>query len=236
MDIWKVIQNVLLIIVLLLFSCNRKKDQEIESKSDVKTEIISENLTESGADTAYSKSAKLFAAEVLKENVQVHTFLPDSKKPYHLKILQTQGLQTITAYSNKKYPKNREPSHYEHFVLFTATYNTNETAKSSYDRIKSDSKYGWTDLNNLSGEVKERVRILATYAKYGGMIIQKENHIFSLVKTCGETPIGGKWTDYENKFVQYITENGEEIEILSANCGRDRYQVQRRKASSQKNL
>ena len=232
----KVRKNILPIIILLLYSCNGEKKKEIESNSEIKTESVTETKTKSELDRDYSKSAKLFAEEVLKENVRVHTLSPNSKKPYHLKILKTEGLQTITAYSNKKYPKNREPSHYEHFVLFAATYNNSETAKSSYDTIKSDSNYGWTDSENLTGEVKKRVKVLSTYAKYGGMIILRGKQILSLVKTCGETPIGGKWTDYENKFVKYITENGEEIEVLSSNCGKDRYQVEHRKASTQHNL
>ncbi|WP_405292310.1 hypothetical protein [Algibacter sp. Ld11] len=33
---------------------------------------------------------------------------------------------------------------------------------------------------------------------------RKEKQIFSLIKTCRETPIGGNWTDYENKFLEYI--------------------------------
>ncbi len=231
----KVRKNILPIIILLLISCNGEKKKEIKSNSEIKTESVTEAKVKLGLDKDYSKSTKLFAEEILKQNVRVHTFSPNSNKPYHLKILKTEGLKTITAYSNKIYPKNREPSHYEHFVLFAATYNSNETAKSSYDTIKSDSNYGWTDLKNLNGEVKERVRTLSTYAKYGGMIVRKENHIFSLVKTCGETPIGGKWTDYENKFIDYIAEE-ESIEVLNADCGKDRYQVERKNASTQQNL
>ncbi len=226
--------NILLIIILLLLSCKGKKEKEIESKT--KTESVVKTTTTSELIIDYSKSAKLFAVEVLKENLRVHKFLPSTKRPYHLEILQMKGLQNITAYSNKKYPENRDPSHYEHFVLFTATYDNSETAKSKFDQIKSDSNYGWTDLENLTGGIKDRVRTLATYAKYGGMIIQKENYIFSLVETCGETPIGGKWTEYENDLIGYLTQNGDEIEVLNANCGQDRYQLERRKASTQQNL
>jgi len=39
--------------------------------------------------------------------------------------------------------------------------------------------------------------------KPGGMICRKANYVFSLVKTCRNTPIGGKWKAYENLFLKY---------------------------------
>ncbi|SHJ24813.1 hypothetical protein SAMN04488096_1196, partial [Mesonia phycicola] len=58
------------------------------------------------------------------------------------------------------------------------------------------------------------------------MIIQKGNQIFSLVKTCRETPIGGTWNDYEKKFIKYLTKQGdEEFKVLNSNCGMDKYEL-----------
>lgn len=229
----KIRKSILAILILLLLSCSGKKEKPktelqsepiIESKSEIKTEL------ELGKN--YSKSAKLFAQEILKENIRVHSFdLANSENPKHLKIFENYGLDKIEAYSNKNYPKNSNPNYYEHFTLIIASYNGQENAEKTFARIKSDSKYGLSEWNELEKELSERVRSLNIGAKPGGMITQKGKQIFSLVETCGEIPIGGKWIDYENKFIGFLTKIGEEIEVLNANCGMDRYIIEKRKAS-----
>ena len=223
-------KNILIIVTLFILSCQGKQESKLntETSSGAKTEIKAKLKT----DKDLSESAQLFALAILKENIRIHTFdVSNSDQPAFLKIFQVNGLEKITAYSNKEYPKKTEPNYYEHFTLFVATYESSLSAKNSFNQLKSDSKFGFTDLKELSGEIAERVKVLAIGAKPGGMITQNGKQVFSLVKTCRETPIGGNWIDYENKFIEFITESGEEIEVLNANCGMDRYIIEKRKAS-----
>ena len=217
--------------ILLLCSCNGKQEKQetlqksepiIESKPKMKSEL----------DNDYSKSAELFAKEVLNENIRTHEFdLTNLENPKHLRIFKSDGLKKIVAYSNKNYPKKSEPNYYEHFILFVANFKNQESAEKTFDRIKSDSKYGLSEWRELESELSERVRSLNIGAKPGGIITQNGKQIFSLVETCRETPIGGTWKDYENKFMGFIAKNGEEIEVLNSDCGMDRYRIEKRKAS-----
>jgi len=219
--------------ILLLCSCNGKKEkQKSEQNSEPIIESKTELKTESELDNDYSKSAELFAKEVLNENIRIHEFdLTNSENPKHFGIFQSDGLQKIVAYSNKNYPKNSEPNYYEHFLLFVASYEDQSYSQNTYNRIRKESAYRFSDLQNLSGDLADRVKALTIGAKPGGMIVKKGKWIFSLVETCRETPIAGNWADYESKFLEYIIESGEEIQVLNANCGMDKYMIENRKAS-----
>ena len=219
----------ILLTTLIICSCSEKKEKRetepesiIESKTEIKPELDN-----------YSESAELFAKDVLKENIRIHNFdLSNLKNPKHLGIFKSDEIEKIVAYSNKNYPKNSEPNYYEHFTLFVATFNNQENAKKTFDRIKSDSKYGLSDWNKLEKGLSERIRSLNIGAKPGGMITQIGKQVFSLVETCRETPIGGNWVDYERKFIKYLTKSGdEEFEVLNSDCGMDKYRIEKIKAS-----
>lgn len=214
--------------VLLLCSCNGKKE---EQETEPKPEQVIESRTELELNNDYSKSAELFVKEVLNDNIRIHSFnLASSEKPKHLRIFQFDGLEKIIAYSNKNYPKNSEPTYYEHFTLFVATFNNQKSAEENFDLIKSDSKYGLSEWNELEEGLSERVESLNAGAKPGGMIVQRGKYVLSLVETCRKTPVGGSWKDYENKFIGFLTEDDEEIEVLNSDCGMDRYIIDRIKA------
>ncbi len=220
--------------ILFLYSCNGKKEkQESEQNSEPIIESKAELKTESELDNDYSISAELFTKEVLKENIRTHTFeLSNLDKPKHLRIFQSNGLQNIVAYSNKSYPKKSKPNYYEHFILFVANYDSQQNAKKTFDRIKSDSKYGLSEWRNLESDQSERVRALNIGAKPGGMITQYGKQVFSLVETCREVPFGENWNEYETKFIKYLTRTGnEEFEVLNSNCGMDKYKFEIIKAS-----
>ena len=101
------------------------------------------------------------------------------------------------------------------------------SAIKSFNNIKANSKYGWYDSENLTNELKTRVRRLSQYAKYGGMIIPRNNQIFSLVKTCRQVLGVKDWFLINHA----IAEENETIEILNANCGYDRFHLEIRKVS-----
>ena len=229
----KIKKNILIIAVLLLCSCNGKKEkQETEPLSGPKIESKTE--TKSELDNDYSKSAELFAKDVLKENIRIHSFdLASSENPKHLRIFQSDGLENIVAYSNKNYPKKTIPYYYEHFTLFVATFNSEENAKKNFGQIKSDSKYGLTDWRALDNGLSERVKALNIGAKPGGMITQTGKQVFSLVETCREAPINGNWIDYEKRFIKFLKKSDdEEFEILNSDCGMDKYQFKIIKAGN----
>lgn len=221
-----IIKTLSILLTFLLFACKNEEDPKMKSesnKSDAKTEID----VDANANKDYTKSTELFAKEVLKESIRVHSFdRSDKDNPDFLKLFYADGLENISAYSNKNYPQKSEPNNYEHFTLFVATYKYEEDAKNCFNRIKSESKM--TDSKNMNEALADRVRILTWGAKPGGMITQNGRNVFSLVETCRGTPIGGKWIDYENKFISFITEKDEDIEVLKAHCGANKYQIDKR--------
>ena len=221
--------------ILLLCCCNKKTEkQKPEQNSEPNIGSKVELKTESELDTDYSISAKLFAKEVLKENIRTHLFdLTKLEEPNHVRIFKSDGLEKIVAYSNKNYPQKSEPNYYEHFTLFVATFDNQKSAEITFERIKSDSKYGLTDdWSKLEAETIERVRSLTIGTKPGGMITQYGKQIFSLVETCREVPLGENWNEYERRFIKYLTRTGhEEFEVLNSNCGMDRYEIEKMKAS-----
>ena len=219
--------------ILLFCSCKEKlENQKTEHKSESNTESKAELKTKSELDTDYSISAELFAKDVLKENLRKHTFdATDLNKPKHIEIFDNVGLKNIIAYSNKNYPKNSEPNYYEHFTLFVANYQSELNALKTFALIEMTSKENPAEYQLAQKKFAERIKALNIGAKPGGMIVQSGKQIFSLVETCRETPIGGTWKDYEDKFIGFIIKNGEEIEILNSDCGMDRYRIEKRKAS-----
>jgi len=218
----------------LICSCNEKVEkQKTEQISEPIIESKTELTTESELNTDYSISAELFAKDVLKENLRKHTFdIADLEKPVHTQIFHNVGLQKIEAYSNKNYPKNSEPNYYEHFNLFIATYHSELNALKTFELIKMTSEENLAEYQLAQKEFVNRVKALNIGAKPGGMIVQSGKQIFSLVKTCRETPIGGTWNGYEKKFIKYLTKRGdEEFKVLNSHCGMNKYELKTIKAS-----
>lgn len=231
----KIEQKIIPILFLFLFSCSTKEKKGIESQLEPIIKSKTEIKTELELDNDYSKSIELFAKDVLKENLRIHSFnFKNSEKPKLLSVFQSNGLQKLVAYSNANYPKNSEPTHYEDFTLFVATYSNDEIAKNVFEQIKSDSKkFGlFSDLKSLNKVDYNRAISLIVGIKPGGMIVQKGKQVIRLVETCRDTPIGGSWNDYEQKLLSYITDNEDSIEVLNSDCGKmTSYIVEIRKVS-----
>ena len=224
----------LLLLTLSLFSCKEKEqDQDFDMNSTQSSlERTNQIITESEIVNDYTNSAALFAKEILKENFKEHIFKMNGfTSPKHMEMFINDGLENIRTYSNKRYSKKSPSKYYEQYILFVATYRNQEKAQFVYNRMKTDSKYGLGEERELSKHIARRVSSLNIGAKPGGLIAQKGIQIFSLVETCRETPIGGSWIEYEQKFINYLTEAGEEIEVLNANCGSFKYRIEKRIAS-----
>lgn len=230
----KIRNNILILFTLLLCSCVEEKKKEVkEQKTDKTINVKSEYKTELELNVDHSVGVGLFAKEVLRENLRTHEFdLKGRTNPKHLQIFQSNGLENIIAYSNKKYPKNSAPNYYEHFTLFVATYDNYDSAKTTFGRIKTDSKYGILDWKELEKEQSERVKALNIGAKPGGFITQSGKQIISLVETCREVPFESNWLQCENRLLKYLKRTGnEEFGVLNSDCGNDRYEFKIIKAS-----
>lgn len=221
-------------LTILVCSCNEKaKNNILEPKLDQVKDSKAKSETKQDIDLTIS--AELFAKEVLKENLRKHIFeVKDLNRPKHTEIFDNIGLKNIIAYSNSNYPQKSEPNRYEHFTFFVANYQSELNALKTFALIKMTSKENLPEYQLAQKKFVQRVKSLNIGAKPGGMIIQSGKHIFSLVETCREVPIGKTWIDYENKFIEFLVENEKEIEILNSDCGMDRYEIEVRKLASEK--
>jgi len=215
----------LLILSITLFSCAAKKAKH----------NIGENydLT-SNPDVA--KSALSFARNVLKDNLRIR-FHERARSNYLdvQMIFETDNFETdhfisYSSYSNQLYKDNSTQGNYDGFLLFVATYDNTKSAEYAFQEIKSNSQIRIIELEGFAGLFVEQVQVFEKIRKSGGMIIQKDNYVFYLVETCGEPPIEDNWSDFENLFLQSITENNEEIEVLNADCEKEVFLIQKIKA------
>jgi len=232
---------------VLIISCNHTdKPLTKEENEDVKAvhhseKAYVENVHEiiepkDGNDQLidFSKTVEPFIEKVLKENQRRHELEIQNNGIQHLDIFSKNGLQEIIAFSDKRYPRRTEPNYYEHFILFALRYEDVLKAEKSYDEIKNIFELKDEEYENLEEYEKQRIREIEISAKPGGMICQKGEYVFSLVETCRETPIGGKWEEYEDVFLSFITEPEEEIMILNADCGQMKYREEKRKPAHNK--
>jgi hypothetical protein len=217
---------ILIFMSILLVACNGQKKAELQAEKEpefdqqVKT-VINDNLD-------LSHSARLFAQQILKGNLREHLFdLTSNRNLDFIKIFNSDSLESIIAFFDKNYPKKTPPRYAEQYTLFVATYGDTLSAAKCFEQLKEDSKYELRE-GVLFEDLPLRVRLLFLETKSGGMIVQQGLQVFFLVENCRETPIGGKWIDYESVFLEFLTSHEEEIEVLNADCGMDQYQIEKR--------
>jgi len=201
---------------------------EPDTLSQGKISVIKDSSHE--ADSIFNPiTIENFVDYVLKDKKRSHRFEPDdTTAPSHLTIFSTNGIKSITAYSDKRYPKTIEPSYYEHFILFVLEYQDQRHAGEAFKKLIRDSELMTQDLDSLDHSEQDRLEFLYGQSKPGGMILQKNQLIVSLVETCRNTPIGGTWTEYEDLLLSYILNDGEEITVLNADCGKLKYNKEER--------
>ena len=212
---------ILIILSIALLSCVVKKT---EQKIIVNKDLIS--------NTDLERSALHFSEKVLKENLRVRFHERLIMNYFEVQMLfETDDLIGYTSYFDKRYQDNLEWGNYEGFILFVATYKNSKSAEYAFNHLKSNSEIRLSELEGMAGLVVEQVQVLERIRMSGGMFTQKGKYIFYLAETCGEPSIGGNWSDYENLFLEFITEDYEEIEVINADCGMDKLIVQKIKAS-----
>ncbi len=192
-----------------------------------------ETITElSPEDKEILQGVDNFIESVLGDKKRHKTFMASDKDmPYHNSMFENDGLETVTTYSNKDYPRNVEPSGYEHFTLFVFFYDSGKSAKEVYKSLINDLTTRASDHKNLSQEDAQRMEKLQMQAKPGGFFVKKGRYIFSLVKTCRGVPGGGDWLSYESKFIKAIYGEKGKTTAIVAECGAYGYKKVKRTAN-----
>lgn len=213
-------------LLLLAISCTQKVDR---TEKDALNET-EETTKELKADTnSYLPKHEEFVQHILNDRVRKHGFEYVVENCRHHELFPVDGLQEIVAFSDKNYPKNISPTDYEHFILFCFKYSTTNQAKLNFDNFHLLTQLDTTKYDAVEQSLIEKHEKIKLASKPGGLIVQKNEWIYSLVETCRETPIGGNWVDYENLFLSYIGNNQKDsLTVLNADCGRLEYKNERR--------
>lgn len=212
-------------LLLLAISCNQKVDgTENDSSNAVKetTEEIKSDIN------LYFPKHEAFVQHILDNRLRKHDFDYVLENCRHHEIFPFDGLQEIVAYSDRNYPKSVSPTYYEHFVLFCLKYSTADQAKRNFDNFYLTAQIDTSKFDAMEQSLIERHRLIIASLKPGGLIVQENEWIYSLVETCRETPIGGNWVDYENLFLSYIGHEKDSITVLNADCGKMTYKKEKR--------
>ena len=223
--------------MLVLLSCVEVK--KIEKGTDEGNQVELEGVEEISKVGApkneerptlvFSETVSLFIEKVLGENQRKYRIDTASTEIRHIGFFSRDELVEVIAFFDKRNPQEAEPTYYENFLLFSLRYTRAESAKNAYESIKKTFELSREEIEKLSEEERKEVRRIQSSAKYGGMIVQQGEYVFSLVETCRNTPVGGKWEEYEDLFLSFITEKGEEIGVLNANCGDMKYREEKRR-------
>lgn len=221
------------VIVLLAFfitaSCKRVSDaEESEKPSSEAIPPSRKTKVKTIATIDYLERANSFAAFVLKDRLQSHEYEADSEEINHFQFFSKKGLRRIYAFSDRGYPKYSEPRSYEHFTLFCFQYQTDNRAKEVFKQLRKLSQIKPEEVQNLDSLSRWKIESFSMLAKPGGFLVQKGKCLFSLVNTCRNTPIGGSWLEYENLFLHYLNENEKSFQVLNADCGYMKYNLESR--------
>ena len=205
---------ILLILNAFIFSCQSKKVNPNNAFS---------------ANNGLFNLAYQFAQKVSDESVNIHSYDLFTSNYMDVQMLfETKALQNFSCFSNKISQTDVKPMNYEDCILFVATYDKVKNAKNVFQVLKSTSQIAISEVEGMAGIFVEQVQVFERIRRSGGMITQKGKCIFFLVKRCVEPPITESWRDYENLFVESITEKNEEVEVLFGDCEMEALTVQNR--------
>ena len=212
-------------LLILAISCNQKVDRTEDDFSNAPEETTEELK----ADTnSYFPKHEEFVQHILDNRLRKHDFEYVVENCRHHELFPVDGLQEIVAYSDKNYPKSVSPTYYEHFTLFCLRYSTADQAKVNFDNFYLTTQLDTSKFDVVEQSLIEKQQQIIAASKPGGLIVQENEWIYSLVETCRETPIGGNWVDYENLFLSYIGHKKDSITVLNADCGNMTYKKEKR--------
>ena len=212
-------------LLLLVISCGQKVDRTADDTSHAAEGPTEEIKTDSNS---YLPRHEEFIQHILDNRLRKHDFEYVIENCRHHELFPVDGLQEIVAYSDKNYPKNVSPTYYEHFTLFCLRYSTDDQAKRNFDNFYLTIQLDTSKYDVVEQSMIEKHNMIIAASKPGGLIVQENEWIYSLVETCRETPIGGNWVDYENLFLSYIVHKKDSITVLNADCGKMTYKKEKR--------
>ena len=205
----------LLILILSLVACGSNK-----------TEQNHESVMASGIPDAGLK----FAKKVSEGNLKIHTYdLFTSRYPDILTLFETEKLLRFSSLSHKQSVGEENPMNYEDCILFVASYQNPVVADSIFREIKYRSEIRAAELEGMAGLWVEQAFFFERIRKTGAMITRKGKDVFFLVESCEAPPVEENWKDYENLFVEFITDKEEEIEVFNADCNTEEFIIERMK-------
>ena len=211
--------------MFLAFSCTEKVDRTQNDTSKAIEEITDKLKTETKLIVPKHEQ---FIQHILDTNLRKHDFEYVIENCRHYELFPIEGLQEIVAYSDKNYPKNVVPTYYEHFTLFCFRYSTAYQAKLNFDIFYLTTQLDTSKYEAVEQSLIKKHDMIIAASKPGGLIVQENEWIYSLVETCRETPIGGNWDNYENLFLSYIGDTKDSITVLNADCGGMTYKKEKR--------
>lgn len=215
-------KNCLIIALLVVLGCNKSPEQETNIQSNVIA--LAENSSVFEEENSFDRGVHFFKS-ILDTNYRFHEFLVgEDRMPVHLTIFDTAGVKKILAISSKQYPHKTAPSQYPHFYLFAVAYDSDSLASEYFNKLAQELSLTPDELSELGVQEQKRIRRIHTQSKPGNLIVQSDEFVFSLVESCRETPIGGTWVDYENRFLFEIAKGGSSVFVLNSDCGDCKYQ------------
>ena len=217
--------TVLTAIAFLLLSCVNRQNGA-NSNVDKKEEEVN--------DINSSKAGKYISQIILKKNVGTKSFSSTELDGINYgKLLSKEGLLNFVAYYDNRTQQLTEPTKFEDFLIFEATYDNPENAKRAFQRIQSDAELSNSkEQIELEEELSDRIELLKLGESYGGLITFHENQIYSLVENCDISPLNKSWLELEYIFTDMLINENGFVEVLKAGCDEGRYYGGRRKASS----
>lgn len=176
--------------------------------------------------------ARQFAKNLLQENLRERFHI--RAETWYLEvqmIFETDGFLDYTSYSNTLYADKSRQNDYTGFLLFAARYESSESAQKSFQALKSSTQIRISELQGMSGILVEQVQIFEKMRKSGGLLAQKGKYVFYLLEHCEDPPTGDEWDDFEKLFLQAITNSDEKIEVINADCGVEKMEILKIKAT-----
>ena len=219
----KIALHIPLILILFLSSCGMNKTGQMNrdnSKSNIDLEKVVLN----------------FSRDILKDNLRVdvhervRTYYWDIQMIFEADDFKSDHFNTFTTYSNKQRFYKPIDENYNGIILFAATYKDVPSAEHAFQVLKTRTQIRMSDIEGQSGLRVEQVRIFERIRDSGGLLTQKDKHVFYLVESCEKPPVCKNWNDYENLFLSFITEKKEEIEVINADCKKDIFLIQKNKS------
>ncbi len=196
--------EIIVILCFLLFSCSNEK-QNTKEKTETQN-FQNDTLSE-----------QIVSQDSVFEEIEIIDSSKIDKRTFDEKLLafsdsmlrKPTNIWTDTYRKENEFGKDTASSYQVYGgVLSKHIYIDEESANKAFQLLKNPNV--WAD-------------------KSGEMVLQKENLIVALHKSCQNPPVPLKWKQYEQLFLKFVLEKNEEIEVLNTSCGKMKFKQEIRK-------